>query len=77
MTFVSYVSGLVVQNGLLKKVPFELFTHEIVSEQNTQTIANIAGEKEEDNRKQTEYANRRQILQNALAVFEEYRTNIF
>lgn len=73
MSFIGYVNALVIQNGLLRKLPFEIFTQEIISKQDAKTIAEIAGEKESDSKRRFELEEKLRILKEALAVFEEYR----
>jgi hypothetical protein len=51
---VLYVNALVVQSSLLEKLPYEIFTHDIISEQHADTISSIAGEKEHEIKKRTE-----------------------
>ncbi|KAK5999096.1 Interferon-induced GTP-binding Mx1-like protein [Cladobotryum mycophilum] len=74
--FSGYVSALVIQNGLLKKVPFEIFTSHIVAQQDGETIAKIAGEKQDDAQIRADCEARMRILKKALDVFEEYRRNL-
>ncbi|RSL42170.1 hypothetical protein CEP54_015578 [Fusarium duplospermum] len=73
LSFVSYVNALVVQNSLLQKLPYEIFTYEIVSEQDADTVSSIAGEKEHDTKKRTECEQKLAILTKAVACFEDFQ----
>jgi hypothetical protein len=71
-TFVTYVNALVVQTGLLSKLPFAIFTPGTVSEHDAGVIAQIAGEKEGDSKERLDCEEKIRNLKEALRVFEEY-----
>ncbi|RSL88997.1 hypothetical protein CEP52_015029 [Fusarium oligoseptatum] len=73
LSFVPYVNALVVQNGLLEKLPYEIFTYEIISEQDADTISSIAGEKEDEIKKRTECEDKLAILRKAVACLEDFQ----
>ncbi|SCO76705.1 uncharacterized protein FRV6_00917 [Fusarium oxysporum] len=75
ISFIAYVNALVIHNGLLEKVPHEIFTHTIVSEQSAKTISYIAGEKEKDTKKRLDCERKLGILQKALVALENFRNN--
>ncbi|KAF5551849.1 dynamin GTPase domain-containing protein [Fusarium mexicanum] len=75
ISFIAYVNALVIHNGLLEKVPDEIFTHTIVSEQSAKTISYIAGEKEKDTKKRLDCERKLGILQKALVALENFRNN--
>ncbi|KAG9506320.1 hypothetical protein J7337_003303 [Fusarium musae] len=75
VSFIAYVNALVIHNGLLEKVPHEIFTHTIVSEQSAKTISYIAGEKEKDTKKRLDCERKLGILQKALVALENFRNN--
>ncbi|KAL6353803.1 hypothetical protein LRP88_12796 [Fusarium phalaenopsidis] len=72
-SFVLYVNALVIQSGLLEKLPYEIFTHDIISEQDADTISNIAGEKEHEIKKRTECEKKLAILTKALTCLEDFQ----
>ncbi|KAF4998582.1 hypothetical protein FDECE_11746 [Fusarium decemcellulare] len=76
VAFITYVNALVVQNGLLVKLPYEIFTHSIISEQKADTISKIAGEKESDVKERSECEKKLMILRNALVCFEDFQNDI-
>ncbi|KAF6835520.1 hypothetical protein CMUS01_05744 [Colletotrichum musicola] len=73
VTFVSYVNALVIQNGLLERLLYENFTHEIVSAQKAEIISEIVGEKENDVQKRARCEEELAILENALVSFQDFR----
>ncbi|EXM13783.1 hypothetical protein FoTM2_014749 [Fusarium oxysporum f. sp. vasinfectum] len=75
ISFISYVNALVIHNGLLDRVPYEIFSHNIVSEQTAKTIADIAGEKKKDARKRLDCENKLGILKEALYTLEGFRND--
>ncbi|KAH7176188.1 P-loop containing nucleoside triphosphate hydrolase protein [Dactylonectria macrodidyma] len=76
MSFVAYVNALVIQDGLLQRLPYEIFTNDIVSRQEVETIFKIAGEKEDTAKKRLECEKKLAILKKALTVFKDYRAKI-
>ncbi|KAJ4259741.1 hypothetical protein NW762_007672 [Fusarium torreyae] len=75
ISFIAYVNALVIHNGLLEKVPDEIFTHMIVSEQSAKTVSYIAGEKEEDTKKRSDCEKKLAILRKALVALEDFRNS--
>ncbi|KAF4438420.1 interferon-induced GTP-binding protein Mx [Fusarium austroafricanum] len=73
ISFISYVNALVIHNGLLDRVPSEIFSHNIVSEQTAKTIAGIAGEKSKDAKMRLDCEKKLGILKEALNVLESFR----
>ncbi|KAM5349937.1 hypothetical protein ACJ41O_006442 [Fusarium nematophilum] len=73
VSFATYVNALVIHNGLLEKIPYEILTYEIVSQQDAKTISDIAGEKEHDSQRRSDCEKKLGVLTNALAAFEEFR----
>lgn len=66
---------MVIHNGLLDRVPYEIFSHNIVSEQTAKTIADIAGEKKKDARQRLDCEKKLQILKQSLHILETFRIN--
>ncbi|KAM0080017.1 hypothetical protein ACKRZS_007834 [Fusarium odoratissimum] len=75
ISFISYVNAMVIHNGLLDRVPYEIFSHNIVSEQTAKTIADIAGEKKKDARQRLDCEKKLQILKQSLHILETFRIN--
>ncbi|RMJ17705.1 hypothetical protein CDV36_002596 [Fusarium kuroshium] len=73
LSFVPYVNALVVQNGLLEKLPYEVFTYEIISQQDADTISRIAGEKEDEIKKRSACEERLAILTKAVACLKDFQ----
>ncbi|KAF9760844.1 hypothetical protein IL306_004096 [Fusarium sp. DS 682] len=73
--FISYVNALVIHNGLLNRVPYEIFSHNIVSEQTAKTIVDIAGGKKKDARQRLDYEKKLGILKEALHTLKGFRNN--
>ncbi|KAF5229003.1 hypothetical protein FAUST_10692 [Fusarium austroamericanum] len=73
ISFIAYVNALVIHNGLLERIPHEIFTHIIISNQSAKTISYIAGEKANDMRKRSDCERKLEILQKALATLEDFR----
>ncbi|WAO91810.1 Hypothetical protein NCS54_00929300 [Fusarium falciforme] len=73
LSFVLYVNALVIQSGLLEKLPYEIFTHDIISEQDADTISKIAGEKEHEIKERTECEKKLAILTKALCCLEDFQ----
>ena len=71
--FVGYVNALVIQNGLLQKIPYEIFTHEIISEQTARIVAQIAGEREGDQQKRTDLEEKLRLVKESLDVLDGYQ----
>ncbi|UPK92502.1 hypothetical protein LCI18_003437 [Fusarium solani-melongenae] len=61
------------KSGLLEKLPYEIFTHDVISEQDADTISKIAGEKEHEIKKRTECEKRLAILMKALTSLEDFQ----
>lgn len=75
MGFVMYMNALVIQNCLLKSLPSEVFTDDIVRKLDVETLSAIAGEKEADIEKRVKCEASLETLRKALSVFEEFRSN--
>ncbi|KAF6821809.1 hypothetical protein CPLU01_12377, partial [Colletotrichum plurivorum] len=56
-----------------KRLPSEIFTHEIVSAQKAEIISEIVGEKENDVQKRARCEEELAILENALVSFQDFR----
>ncbi|KAK2751844.1 dynamin family protein [Colletotrichum kahawae] len=76
VSFVSYVNAMVVHNGLLEKLPYEIFTPDIVSTQTSEIVSKIAGEKEDDVRRRAELAEKLSVFEDALRSFEDFQIGI-
>lgn len=76
VSFVSYVNAMVVHNGLLEKLPYEIFTPDIVSTQTSEVVSKIAGEKEDDVKRRAELAEKLSVFEDALRSFEDFQIGI-
>ncbi|KAK1451079.1 hypothetical protein CCUS01_11257 [Colletotrichum cuscutae] len=76
VSFVSSVNAMVIHNGLLEKLPYEIFTPDIVSIQTSETVSKIAGEKEDDAKRRTKLAETLLVFESALRSFEDFQINI-
>ncbi|KAJ0382702.1 hypothetical protein COL922a_012000 [Colletotrichum nupharicola] len=76
VSFVSHVNAMVVHNGLLEKLPYEIFTPDIVSSQTSEIVSKIAGEKEDDAKRREELNEKLSVFEDALRSFEDFQIGI-
>ncbi|GKT49953.1 uncharacterized protein ColSpa_10134 [Colletotrichum spaethianum] len=76
ISFVSYANALVVQSYLLERLPYEVFTFEIISSQSSETVSEIAGEKDDDVKKRAECERNLGILRAAMQCFKDFRHDL-
>ena len=66
LSYLSHVNAIVVQNGLLRKLPQEVFSHTIVAELKADVVARVAGPRQSDSDKRAALEGRKKLLSEAL-----------
>ena len=71
VAFVGYVNSLVVESGILRKLPNAIFSQEVMLDANQETINEIAAEGEGEAKKREENKQNLDTLRRTLKMLEE------
>jgi hypothetical protein len=72
-SYLANINALVIQNGLLRKLPLQIFSHAIVEEQSADVISTIAGPKQSEIEEQNSLEKRLKILEEGLSNLNKCR----
>ena len=72
VSFVGYVNSLVVENGILQKLPKAILTQKLIIHEDAAMIEKIAGEKEADAKTRERNERDLQTLNSVLKTLKRY-----